>query len=131
MQQSYERPNNLDEALTLLDQSPRQVLAGGTDVYAALGDHSSLGHVLDVTAIPDLTGIKDAGDHWRIGASSTWSDVLAANLPKSFDFMSFSGEESNNIFKGCAYPLNLTIDMFDMLFKSIETKSSLPFGMYM
>ena len=85
MQQSYERPDNLDEALTLLDQSPRQVLAGGTDVYAALGDHSSLGHVLDVTAIPDLTGIKDAGDHWRIGASSTWSDVLAANLPKSFD----------------------------------------------
>ena len=43
MQQSYERPNNLDEALALLDQSPRQVLAGGTDVYAALGDHSSLG----------------------------------------------------------------------------------------
>ena len=53
------------------------------------------------------------------------------NLPKAFDFMSFSGEDSNNIFKGVTYPVNLTIEMFDMLFKSIETKSSLPFGMYM
>ena len=54
MRQSYERPDNLDEALMLLGQSPRQVLAGGTDVYAALGDHNSLDNVLDVTAIPDL-----------------------------------------------------------------------------
>ena len=97
MQQSYERPDNLDEALTLLDQSPRQVLAGGTDVYAALGDHSSLGHVLDVTAIPDLTSIKDAGDHWRIGASSTWSDVLAANLPKSFNCLKLAACEVGGI----------------------------------
>lgn len=97
MQQSYERPDNLDEALMLLEQSPRQVLAGGTDVYAALGDHKSLAHVLDVTAIPDLAGIEDEGDHWRIGASSTWSDVLAANLPKSFDCLKLAAREVGGV----------------------------------
>jgi len=97
VRQSYERPDNLDEALMLLGQSPRQVLAGGTDVYAALGDHNSLDNVLDVTAIPDLVGIKDVGDHWRIGASSTWSDVMAANLPKSFDCLKLAACEVGGI----------------------------------
>ena len=97
MQHSYERPNNLDEALLILNQRPRKVLAGGTDLYAALGDHNNLDDVLDITAVPNLIGFKDQGDHWRIGASSTWSDLIAADLPKSFDCLKLAAREVGGI----------------------------------
>ena len=97
MQHSYERPNNLDEALLILNQRPRKVLAGGTDLYAALGDHNNLDDVLDITAVPNLIGFKDKGDHWRIGASSTWSDLIAADLPKSFDCLKLAAREVGGI----------------------------------
>jgi len=54
------------------------------------------------------------------------------NLPEAFNFMSFGGgDQPTNILSGLSYPIELTSDMFDILFKSIETKVSLPFGMYM
>ena len=97
MPDSYERPVDLEHALTLLAQGPRQVLAGGTDVYPSLGDHGVLGHILDVSAIPTLRGIDDEGDHWRIGATSTWSDLLSAELPSSFDCLKLAGREVGGI----------------------------------
>ena len=94
---SYERPVDLEHALTLLAGGPWQVLAGGTDVYPSLGDHGVLGPVLDVTAIPNLSGISDEGDHWRIGATTTWSDLLSAELPDSFDCLKLAGREVGGI----------------------------------
>ena len=94
---SYERPVDLEHALTLLAGGPRQVLAGGTDVYPALGDHGVLGPVLDVTAIPNLSGISDEGDHWRIGATTAWSDLLGTELPDSFDCLKLAAREVGGI----------------------------------
>ncbi len=94
---SYERPVDLEHALTLLAQGPRQVLAGGTDVYPALGDHGVLDRVLDVTAIANLKGISDEGDQWRIGATTTWSDLLKAELPAAFDCLKLAGREVGGI----------------------------------
>jgi CO/xanthine dehydrogenase FAD-binding subunit len=73
------------------------VLAGGTDVYPSLGDHGVIGRILDVSAIPNLRGIRDAGDHWRIGATSTWSDLLSAELPSSFNCLQLAGREVGGI----------------------------------
>ena len=97
MSGSYERPVDLEHALTLLAQGPRQVLGGGTDVYPALGDHGVLDRVLDVTAIPNLSGISDEGDHWRIGATTTWSDLLNTELPDSFDCLKLAAREVGGI----------------------------------
>lgn len=94
---SYERPVDLEHALTLLSHGPWQVLAGGTDVYPSLGDHGVLGRILDVTAIPNLRSISDEEDHWRIGATSTWSDLLSAELPRSFDCLKLAGREVGGI----------------------------------
>ncbi len=94
---NYERPVDLEQALTLLAQGSRRVLAGGTDVYPSLGDHGVLGRVLDVTAIPDLRGITEDGGHWRIGATSTWSDLVSAELPGSFDCLRLAGREVGGI----------------------------------
>ena len=49
------------------------------------------------------------------------------NIPKEFNFMSFDTKDMSKL----SYPVELTIDLFDILFKSIKTKSTLPFGMYM
>ena len=51
------------------------------------------------------------------------------NLPDVFNFMSFSTDESEKIGK-LTLPIELTIELFDILFKSVKAKSALPFGMY-
>jgi ATP-dependent Lon protease len=51
-------------------------------------------------------------------------------IPDIFDFMSFNNKDSD-VFDNISYPISLTIDMFDLLFKSVKTKTSLPFGMYL
>ena len=51
-------------------------------------------------------------------------------IPEIFDFMSFNNKDSD-VFDNISYPIELTTDMFDLLFKSVKTKTSLPFGMYL
>jgi CO/xanthine dehydrogenase FAD-binding subunit len=41
--------------------------------------------VLDVTALEALRTIEIAEDHFRIGALTTWTDVIEAELPACFD----------------------------------------------
>lgn len=80
----YLRPDNLQDALEALARAPLTVLAGGTDFYPArVGRHIDES-VLDITAIEGLRGIADAGDHWLIGAATTWADVADADLPGCF-----------------------------------------------
>lgn len=78
---AYARPQTLKEAAVILRGGPRTVLAGGTDLYPQAGQALG-GEVLDLTAIPDLTGL-DASDGLRIGACTTWTQIAEANLPPS------------------------------------------------
>ncbi|MDP2739249.1 MAG: FAD binding domain-containing protein [Pseudorhodobacter sp.] len=77
----YQRPQTLPEALALLAGSPRQVLAGGTDIYPALAGAELRGPVLDLTGVAGLRGIVAGPDGLRIGACTTWAEVAAAALP--------------------------------------------------
>ena len=78
---AYFRPESLDEALAVLARGPALVAAGCTDLFA-LGEGQDLGApLLDLTAIAGLRGISVGDDGWRIGATTRWSDVLAAELP--------------------------------------------------
>ena len=76
---SYARPQTLDEAIGLLAQGQRRILAGGTDLYPAAGVQLD-GDVLDLTAIPALDGIAH-GAGLRIGACTTWTAIAEADLP--------------------------------------------------
>jgi CO/xanthine dehydrogenase FAD-binding subunit len=82
---SYLRPRTIEEAVAQLAAGPRILLAGGTDYYPARVGRPLDDDILDITAIPDLTGITDVGDHWRIGALTRWSDLGRADLPPAFD----------------------------------------------
>jgi CO/xanthine dehydrogenase FAD-binding subunit len=92
----YARPRALDEALALRE-SGAQVIAGGTDFYPArvgrpLYDRD-VGCVLDLTALPDLRGIREEQNHYRIGALTSWTDLAEAPLPAQFHCLQAAARE--------------------------------------
>lgn len=93
---SYLRPSSLDEALASLSAATGQhpiILAGGTDYYPARVGKALSDDIIDITAIPDLRGIRQTPDGWRIGATTTWSEVAAADLPPLFDGLKQAARE--------------------------------------
>jgi CO/xanthine dehydrogenase FAD-binding subunit len=93
----YERPTTVEAALALLARDRWTVLAGGTDFYPALHDRAVGGPVLDISAIKGLRGIGREGNDWRIGALTTWSDVLSADLPPAFDALKLAAREVGSV----------------------------------
>jgi len=97
----YLRPAGLSEALSALAAQPCTVLAGGTDYYPARVGKALADPVLDITAIAELRGIREergaAGAHWRIGATTTWSDLIAAELPPLFDGLKLAAREIGGV----------------------------------
>lgn len=89
---AYRRPTRLTEALALLAEAPVPplLLAGGTDIYPARAAAEAWMRpadrpLLDLSALPELAGIEDRGDHHRIGARVTWAALRDADLPPAFD----------------------------------------------
>jgi len=99
---AYYRPRTLEEALAVRRSRPVAVLAGGTDVYPARAARAGWGDlqhadILDITAIAGLRGVVEAGDHWRIGALTTWTDLLRADLPAVFDGLKLAAREVGGV----------------------------------
>ncbi len=94
---TYLRPASLDEALDALSAQSYVILAGGTDFYPARVGRAIDEDVLDITAVDGLRGIDDAGDHWRIGALTTWTDVVDADLPACFRGLQLAAREVGGV----------------------------------
>ena len=88
----YLRPYGLPEALGALAR-PLVVLAGGTDFYPARVGRAIDEDVLDISAIADLRGIAARPDGWRLGATTTWAEIIAADLPPLFDGLKQAARE--------------------------------------
>ena len=52
---------------------------------------------LDVTRIDGLRGIERTAQAWRIGATTTWTDVVREPLPRCFDGLKASAREIGSI----------------------------------
>lgn len=89
---AYLRPRRLDEALNALAR-PHTVLAGGTDFYPARVGRPITEDVLDVSAIAELKGISTDAQGWRLGATTTWSELVEADLPPLFDGLKQAARE--------------------------------------
>jgi len=99
---AYHRPGTLDDALAIRAAHNVMVLAGGTDVYPAKAARAGWGDmrhkdVLDISRLAELRGIAEQADHWRIGALTTWSELVAANLPPLFDGLKLAGREVGGV----------------------------------
>ncbi len=90
---SYLRPESVDEALRHLQSRTWSLLAGGTDFYPALGDKPVRNSILDLSRLGKLRGIREDAETWRIGALTTWTDVLRADLPPAFDALKLAARE--------------------------------------
>ena len=94
---AYLRPATEAEALAALAQARLTVLAGGTDYYPARVGKPIADDILDISAIASLRGIHDDGSNWRIGATTTWSELIAAALPPLFDGLKLAAREIGGV----------------------------------
>jgi len=81
----YGRPDDLGQALRRLASNRPALIAGGTDYYPARVGHAPEHEVLDLSRIAALRGLTPEAGGWRIGALTTWTDVVRAELPPAFD----------------------------------------------
>ncbi|MEI7447487.1 MAG: FAD binding domain-containing protein, partial [Burkholderiales bacterium] len=79
------RPIDLGTALERLAAGRPIVVAGGTDVYPAHVGRPLAAPLLDLSRVAGLRGIEVRDDHWRIGALTTWTDIVRAALPPALD----------------------------------------------
>ncbi len=93
----YSRPGSLSEAIALLAATPARILSGGTDFYPGLGDRVVRDHVVDISALGALRGISYQADHTRIGGLTTWTDIIRAPLPHSFDALKSAAREVGSV----------------------------------
>lgn len=82
---AFLRPSSVTEAVQLLRRQPVVPLAGGTDFYPARVVHPPVEDVLDLTGIAALSGIAESADGHRLGALTTWTQLIEAPLPAWFD----------------------------------------------
>jgi CO/xanthine dehydrogenase FAD-binding subunit len=97
---TYLRPTTLEEALATLaadaahppaDPMDRlTVLAGATDFYPAATTRQAWfqktpGNILDISAVGQLRGCSEEDRHIRLGALTTWTDIINRDLPAAFD----------------------------------------------
>jgi CO/xanthine dehydrogenase FAD-binding subunit len=94
---SYLRPRTLDEALRARGERACAVLAGGTDFYPARVGRVVDEDILDLTAVAELRGVRDEGSGVRIGALTTWTDLLEADLPHWFDGLKLAAREVGGV----------------------------------
>ncbi|MGB7449492.1 MAG: xanthine dehydrogenase family protein subunit M [Ornithinimicrobium sp.] len=79
----YAAPTTVAEALSLLAEhgDDAKVMAGGQSLMPILRMRLNAPEmVIDLGRVPELAGVSDDGDAIRIGAMTTYADVLASDL---------------------------------------------------
>lgn len=94
---SYLRPSSLDEALAALARTRYLVLAGGTDLFPAHVEQPLQDDVLDLSAIAALRGIVVEAGSVRIGATTTWSDIVRTALPPALHGLQAAAREVGGV----------------------------------
>jgi CO/xanthine dehydrogenase FAD-binding subunit len=93
----YAKPMSLDEALDHLAQDTWRVFAGGTDVYPSSGARPIRENVLDINGLSELRGAAEMPDHLVIGARTTWTDIVRADLPPCFRCLQEAAREVGSV----------------------------------
>ena len=90
---SYLRPRAIEDALSLLAEGQRTILAGGTDYYPARVGQPLDDDILDISAMPDLAGVREDGGYLRLGALTRWSELVRSELPSAFDGLKMAARQ--------------------------------------
>lgn len=94
----YLRPRTIaDATAALADIAEPLLVNGGTDVFPAHAGRPLARPVVDLSAIAALRGIEIGEDHIRIGAGTTWTDIIRAPLPLAFDGLKAAAREVGSV----------------------------------
>ena len=93
----FAQPTRLDEALDLAARIRPLVLAGGTDLMVGAAADLGPGPVLDISRVAELKGVIVTADEIVIGGGTTWSELVAADLPHGFDGLKAAALEVGSI----------------------------------
>jgi CO/xanthine dehydrogenase FAD-binding subunit len=93
----FAQPTRLDEALDLAARYRPLVLAGGTDLMVGASADLGPGPVMDISRVAELKGVSLEGDSVAIGGGTTWSELVAADLPRGFDGLKAAALEVGSI----------------------------------
>lgn len=91
------QPLTITSAVEQLASKPQSILAGGTDFYPALGEAAPPDHLLDLTQVSELRGIRITDELISIGATTTWTDIIHADLPAAFEGLKEAAREVGSI----------------------------------
>ena len=89
-------PENLATALASMEV-PAKVIAGCTDFYPSLevGHHPD--RIVDVSNVREMVGITKTSPGWRIGGSTTWTEIIGYPFPPAFDGLKAAAREVGSI----------------------------------
>lgn len=90
---SYLRPNDLDSVLQALNANHLTIIAGGTDFYPARVGKPLDEPIVDISGVHELRGISEHDRHYRIGAVTTWTDLIRTSLPAYFNGLKLAARE--------------------------------------
>lgn len=79
----YQKPTTIEDALSVLSGEDAMVLAGGMTLLPSMKQRLiSCETLVDLSAVPGLSGIAREGDRLAIGAMTCHADVAASDLVK-------------------------------------------------
>jgi CO/xanthine dehydrogenase FAD-binding subunit len=93
----YLRPATLDDALALLAEPGRRILAGGTDLFPAQGDCPVAQTFVDIARLEELRRIEVGPAEVRIGGGVTWSALIRHPLPRALDGLKAAAREVGSV----------------------------------
>lgn len=98
----YYRPLSVSDALQALAAEadagrPWAIVSGGTDFFPTRVGRALSEPVLDLSALDELSGIRELPGHYEIGARTTWSEVLRADLPPLFQGLKQAAREVGGV----------------------------------
>ena len=93
----YARPTTIEEATRAMRAEGTLAVSGGTDVYPAHVGKPLARPLVDLSGVAGLRGINETADGFRLGAATTWTDIIRAALPPGFDGLTAAAREVGSI----------------------------------
>ncbi|MEM7446367.1 MAG: FAD binding domain-containing protein [Pseudomonadota bacterium] len=93
----YLAPTKPSEALAFLRDAAPTIIAGCTDFFPSQAPGHVADNILDVTMIEGMRGVTETENGWRIGAATTWTDIIKAPTPPAFDALKLAAREVGSV----------------------------------
>jgi len=93
----YARPTTIEDATRAMSAEGALAVSGGTDIYPAHVGKPLARPLVDLSRVEGLRGIWQTSDGIRLGAATTWTDILRATLPPAFDGLKAAAREVGSV----------------------------------